>query len=203
MFGYFTSAALEVQAGLDGGALSAPWIEQCDDALQIRVGAEEYRSAILRGDVREGQTAHLDLLDGLSIVPRGGRHGNGYGFASRRIAADDWYFDCHFYGDPVMPGSLGVEAMMQVLEVFARRSGATSHLKDPVFEAPVDIETTWKYRGQVLRNDPVVSVEIHVTEIRSTADDVIVIADGSLWNGGMRIYAVDNLATRARMGGSR
>ena len=41
----------------------------------------------------------------------GGDHGKGYIEAELDINPDLWFFDCHFKGDPVMPGCLGLDAM--------------------------------------------------------------------------------------------
>ena len=39
------------------------------------------------------------------------------------IKKDAWFFDCHFFKDPVMPGSLGVDAMWQLIGFFLGWSG--------------------------------------------------------------------------------
>jgi 3-hydroxyacyl-[acyl-carrier protein] dehydratase/trans-2-decenoyl-[acyl-carrier protein] isomerase len=45
----------------------------------------------------------------------GGQHGLGYIHAEFDIRPDLWFFDCHFLGDPVMPGSLGLDALWQLV----------------------------------------------------------------------------------------
>jgi 3-hydroxyacyl-[acyl-carrier protein] dehydratase/trans-2-decenoyl-[acyl-carrier protein] isomerase len=45
----------------------------------------------------------------------GGAHGKGYIEAEYAIDPSQWFFDCHFLGDPVMPGSLGLDAMWQLV----------------------------------------------------------------------------------------
>ncbi|CAN5320961.1 3-hydroxyacyl-[acyl-carrier-protein] dehydratase FabA [soil metagenome] len=45
----------------------------------------------------------------------GGAAGKGYIEAEFDINPDMWFFDCHFVGDPVMPGSLGVDALWQLV----------------------------------------------------------------------------------------
>jgi 3-hydroxyacyl-[acyl-carrier protein] dehydratase/trans-2-decenoyl-[acyl-carrier protein] isomerase len=44
----------------------------------------------------------------------GGEHGKGYARAEFDITEDLWFFPCHFHGDPVMPGCLGLDAMWQL-----------------------------------------------------------------------------------------
>ena len=48
----------------------------------------------------------------------GGRNGLGYIEAELDIDPGLWFFDCHFQGDPVMPGSLGLDALWQLVGFF-------------------------------------------------------------------------------------
>ncbi len=54
----------------------------------------------------------------------GGAHGKGYVEAELDIRDDLWFFACHFIGDPVMPGCLGLDAMWQLVGFFLGWSGA-------------------------------------------------------------------------------
>lgn len=49
------------------------------------------------------------------ITADGGAHGKGYIEAEFDINPDLWFFACHFQGDPVMPGSLGLDALWQLV----------------------------------------------------------------------------------------
>ncbi len=53
-----------------------------------------------------------------TISDEGGAHGKGYIEAEFDIRPDLWFFDCHFLNDPVMPGSLGLDAMWQLVGFF-------------------------------------------------------------------------------------
>ncbi len=53
-----------------------------------------------------------------------GPHGKGYVQAELDINPDQWFFKCHFLGDPVMPGCLGLDAMWQLVGFFLAWSGA-------------------------------------------------------------------------------
>ena len=48
------------------------------------------------------------------ISADGGAHGKGHIIAELDITPDLWFFECHFIGDPVMPGCLGLDAMWQL-----------------------------------------------------------------------------------------
>src|SRR5437867_1949008 len=60
--------------------------------------------------------SHIDAV--------GGAHGKGQAIAELGVRRDQWFFDCHFIGDPVMPGCLGLDAMWQLVGFFLGWSGA-------------------------------------------------------------------------------
>jgi 3-hydroxyacyl-[acyl-carrier protein] dehydratase/trans-2-decenoyl-[acyl-carrier protein] isomerase len=49
-----------------------------------------------------------------SIGETGGAHGKGHVTAELDVKPDLWFFACHFKGDPVMPGCLGLDALWQL-----------------------------------------------------------------------------------------
>ena len=59
------------------------------------------------------------------IAEAGGEHGKGQVVAEYAISPDHWYFPCHFHGDPVMPGCLGLDALWQLTGFFLGWLGAT------------------------------------------------------------------------------
>ncbi|MEZ5813365.1 MAG: bifunctional 3-hydroxydecanoyl-ACP dehydratase/trans-2-decenoyl-ACP isomerase [Alphaproteobacteria bacterium] len=54
----------------------------------------------------------------------GGEHGKGQIIAEFDIKPDLWFFECHFKGDPVMPGCLGLDALWQLTGFFLGWTGA-------------------------------------------------------------------------------
>ena len=54
----------------------------------------------------------------VEIAEEGGEHGKGLVRAEFDIKPDLWFFDCHFKGDPVMPGCLGLDALWQLTGFF-------------------------------------------------------------------------------------
>ena len=52
------------------------------------------------------------------ISDQGGVYGKGELIAEMDVKADLWFFKCHFEGDPVMPGCLGLDAMWQLVGFF-------------------------------------------------------------------------------------
>ncbi|HEV7158676.1 MAG TPA: 3-hydroxyacyl-[acyl-carrier-protein] dehydratase FabA [Caulobacteraceae bacterium] len=59
-----------------------------------------------------------------SVTAEGGAFGKGQITAELDIHPDLWFFACHFLGDPVMPGCLGLDAMWQLVGFFLGWSGA-------------------------------------------------------------------------------
>ena len=51
----------------------------------------------------------------VSIKDKGGKYNHGEIIAELDLTDDLWFFKCHFEGDPVMPGCLGLDAMWQLL----------------------------------------------------------------------------------------
>jgi 3-hydroxymyristoyl/3-hydroxydecanoyl-(acyl carrier protein) dehydratase len=159
------------------------------------------------GPLRLGD-GHLRLVDEVDVVDGGGRHGLGYLRGRRRIDPDDWYFACHFHRDPVMPGSLGVEAVLQALQVFVLDAGLADGFARPEFALPRDVPMGWKYRGQILRTDREMTFDLHVKEIRRADGELLVIADASIWRRptsdaprrgpGLRIYELTDVAVAVR-----
>ena len=62
-----------------------------------------------------------------SITEDGGRYGKGSVTAELDITPDLWFFDCHFPGDPVMPGCLGLDAMWQLVGFYLGWMGGPGH----------------------------------------------------------------------------
>ena len=60
----------------------------------------------------------------MEISMDGGEFGKGHVIGELDIAPDLWFFDCHFPGDPVMPGCLGLDAMWQIIGYWLGWSGS-------------------------------------------------------------------------------
>jgi len=95
-------------------------------------GSFEYEDllACARGELFGPGNAQLPLppmlmFDRISEVKEeGGEHGYGRIVAELEIKPDLWFFACHFKGDPVMPGCLGLDALWQLLGFFLGWLGA-------------------------------------------------------------------------------
>ncbi|MBN2002560.1 MAG: hypothetical protein JXA21_04320 [Anaerolineae bacterium] len=184
-FGYFAPEALQRQAGLDGGQPRRPWL------FATRDGGTE----VFPDFIPVPGTGPLEFLDRVWYSPEGGAHGRGYVYAESPVSPNDWFFRCHFYQDPVMPGSLGVEAMIQAMQMYALDQGLDRGLTTPRF-APLPGLMTWKYRGQVAPESRRLHMEVHLSDIIAKPREILLTGDASLWKGDLRIYAVQGLGVR-------
>ena len=200
-FGFFPADALASQVGLDKGAEVPSWLQsqnlQPKDYMQIKLDSlygkmKLYKAPAGKPHYRLAED-QLNLVDTLRVVKNGGEHGKGYVHATRFMQPYDWFFTCHFYTDPVMPGSLGVEAMLQAMQVFALQQDLGTEFNSPKFVQLPNHKTNWKYRGQIFQHVKNMHLEVHIKSISRKGGILEIIGDAYLWNEGMRIYQVTDL----------
>ena len=121
----------------------------------------------------------------LEINDHGGAHGKGFVLAELDVTPDLWFFACHFPGDPVMPGCLGLDAMWQIVGFYLAWLGNPGHGRAlGVGEV--------KFFGQVLPKAKKVTYKIDLKRI-ITRKLVMGIADGSVEVDGREIYTAKDL----------
>ncbi|WP_219824119.1 beta-hydroxydecanoyl-ACP dehydratase [Actinokineospora auranticolor] len=199
LFGFFNERALANQTGLDGGAYVPTWLERQASAPRVRTIAVGRRGT----DGPARSTAHLHLIDEVQVVDGGGDHGLGYLRAVKPIRETDWFFRRHFHLDPVMPGSLGVEAVIQAMQEWLVDAGLADGLVAPEFVLPAGLPLSWRYRGQILATDGEMTLEVHLKRVERGDQRVRVVADASVWKPGMRIYQLDDVAVECRGVGAK
>ncbi|AHH98383.1 beta-ketoacyl synthase N-terminal-like domain-containing protein [Kutzneria albida] len=193
LFGYFTEQALGNQVGLPGELPELTGARTLPVRSEDRWFSPDSKTGLRLAD------GHLRLVDEVDLVEDGGLHGKGYLRGRRRISRADWYFDCHFHRDPVMPGSLGVEAVIQGLQVLIIETGLAEGFDNAVFAVPRGVPMSWKYRGQILPTDELMVFDLHVREVRTEPDRLLVVADANVWRGdGPRIYELTDVAVEVR-----
>ncbi|GIU05612.1 hotdog fold thioesterase [Shewanella glacialipiscicola] len=197
VFGYFKGDALKNQLGIDNGKLTQPWHVQNGIAAdsQINLLDKQHRSF----NAPEGQPHYrlaggqLNFIDKAEIVKAGGKAGLGYLYAERTIDPSDWFFQFHFHQDPVMPGSLGVEAIIELMQTYAIDQDLGAGFKSPKF-GQILSDIKWKYRGQINPLNKQMSLDIHITSVTDDNGKRIIMGDANLSKDGLRIYEVKDIA---------
>lgn len=199
-FGFFTPAALERQEGLrdarqgvfaDGsGAMAAdgflfpqvPPLTPADRASSPAVGMADPAAALRM----------IDRID--RYLSEGGLRQMGFIRGSKEVNPADWFFQAHFYQDPVWPGSLGLESFLQLLKFAARQRWpqlAASHR----FAPAVGRAHRWTYRGQILPVNHRVTVAASVTEVVDAPLPTLW-AEGYLMVDELPIYRMEDFGIR-------
>jgi 3-hydroxymyristoyl/3-hydroxydecanoyl-(acyl carrier protein) dehydratase len=128
-----------------------------------------------------------------------------------RVNPDAWFFKAHFFQDPVWPGSLGLESLVQLLKVFAyRRWGSPrsrvglveDNLRSPTrsvseggWQALVPgVPHRWTYRGQILPTATEVTIQAYITELDDSRR--FLKADGLLAVDGRIIYQMNDFSVQ-------
>lgn len=184
-FGFFTEGALADQKGLR------------DVTPHVLSPAECSRS---RAPMRVPDTAPMPtpqwrMIDRVDLwVDDAGIHGQGFLEGSIDVDPSFWFFAAHFHEDPVWPGSLGLEAFLQLLKVYAIdrfELGPQARFRT----MPLGHEHRWEYRGQVVPTATTVVVQVHIRRVDPAA--MRVEAEGILVVDGRPIYAMQAFAVEA------
>ena len=201
LFGYHTPQSLAMQVGLDKGKKIPPWSENQDIPLSAAIELDLKSDQVQENysQPRPGKPFYrlngpqLDFLDRAWIFENSGRFGLGYILATKKVDPTDWFFPCHFFQDPVMPGSLGVESIIQAMRIFALQQDLGKEMTSPLFTNVPGI-TQWKYRGQIIPDDETMDIEVHIKKIEKNGQRVTLLADANLWKNKIRIYELTDAA---------
>jgi 3-hydroxyacyl-[acyl-carrier protein] dehydratase/trans-2-decenoyl-[acyl-carrier protein] isomerase len=120
-----------------------------------------------------------------SITKDGGAHGKGEIIAELDINQDLWFFKCHFEGDPVMPGCLGLDALWQLVGFFITWSG------HPGKGRALGVGEV-KFTGQILPTSKLVTYRLSISRLL-TSRLKLAVADGEVSVDGRIIYTASNL----------
>ena len=183
-FGFFPAEALAKQAGLKGKTVLSDLEAQPVEPQKLpRAGAR----------LSSGQLSMLDQVD--HFDPDGGAEGLGSARARQSVDPRAWYFKAHFFQDPVQPGSLGIEALLQLLMQTTKLKGLDQRFRNPRFVSPApDQALKWRCRGQVTPDKSEVTTLIDITAIETLPDRIRITANGALWCDGLPIYDASGLS---------
>lgn len=129
------------------------------------------------------------MFDRVTAVDTG--KGSGRIVAEQDVAPDAWYFQCHFAGDPVQPGCLGLDALWQLLGLWLQLAGAVGSGRAL---GCGDVE----FFGQIRPYDELVRYELDIKRFARVdgGKSAVVIADGRVFVRNELIYTVK----RAKVG---
>ncbi|MEL6289357.1 MAG: 3-hydroxyacyl-[acyl-carrier-protein] dehydratase FabA [Pseudomonadota bacterium] len=147
--------------------------------------------ACARGDLFGPGNAQLPMPPMLmfdrmpEISEDGGAHGKGFITAELDVRPDLWFFECHFVGDPVMPGCLGLDALWQMQGFYLGWLGGEGRGRAlGVGEV--------KFTGMVLPDVKKVTYRIDIKRVIMRRL-VLGIGDGSVLADGEEIYTAKDL----------
>jgi 3-hydroxymyristoyl/3-hydroxydecanoyl-(acyl carrier protein) dehydratase len=171
VFGFFSREALAQQVGLRD---VRPW----EPTAEERNAGRSFPYP--RGEgFPDDRWRMVDQID--CYLPHGGPHGLGWVEASIDVDPSAWFFKAHFYQDPVWPGSLGLEALVQLLRLHAERRWGKAGTCHTLTKGH-----SWLYRGQVIPASKRVRV---LAEVKRCSDEFEeIVADGWLIADGRLIY---------------
>ncbi len=125
----------------------------------------------------------MDRITEISLD--GGAYGKGHVIGEFDIRPDLWFFDCHFPGDPVMPGCLGLDAMWQAVGYWLGWSGS------PGKGRALGVGEV-KFTGEILQSTKLVRYEIDIHRVRR-GKLILGIADGRVFADGDKIYTAKDM----------
>ncbi len=195
VFGFFPPEALAAQAGLP---ITTTHRELLQRAANVDIDLDGGPAPFFAHPTLRLAAPMLRMIDRIEgIWPDAGAAGLGQLRAVKDVDTDEWFFKAHFFQDPVQPGSLGLEAMLQSLQAFLLHQNAGAAIASPRFEAIALGKThQWKYRGQVLPQHRQVHTTLEITDRGQDERGIYAIATASLWVDGQRIYEATGLGVR-------
>lgn len=147
--------------------------------------------ACARGELFGPDNARLPMpnmlmTDRITLITNtGGKFDKGEMTAELDIRPDLWFFDCHFAGDPVMPGCLGLDALWQLVGFHMVWAGY------PGRGRALGVGKV-KFTGQVLPTAKLVTFQLDFKRL-ITRKLTLAIADGTVAVDGRRIYTAEDL----------
>jgi 3-hydroxymyristoyl/3-hydroxydecanoyl-(acyl carrier protein) dehydratase len=198
-FGFFPAEALANQVGVRGASMAqipegARNLELAHDA-PVSPEACDALAPWTKSDLSLPATSFL-MIDRITCLDlAGGAAGLGFIMGEKAVNPDEWFFYAHFYQDPVMPGSLGLEALVQLMKVYAQERFPALVGTHRAQSMALGQRHQWQYRGQVIPKNGLVTVQCEVRKVQD-GDEPVIIADGRLAVDGRVIYTMKDFGLR-------
>jgi len=123
------------------------------------------------------------MVDRVVELTRNGARGRIVG--EQDIHLTDWFFHCHFRGDPVQPGCLGVDAVWQLVGLYCSAAGA------PGSGRALGCKEV-EFAGQIRPYDKVVRYEVEIRRfsLLKESGSAVAIGTGKVLVDGEHIYTI-------------
>lgn len=186
-FGFFTKASLADQVGLRGAKVFVP------------ASKDVARRLPLVGGYPSLPGPRLLLLDSVDQYDGAGPKNLGALIGRRAVNPKEWFFDAHFYQDPVCPGSLGLESFIELVKCHARdrwpNLGPTARFESMVLGR----KHKWLYRGQYTPASKAVEIQCWITSVDEASKTIT--ADGLLARDGLWVYEMRDFSLVVKVEG--
>ena len=194
-FGFFTSEALANQVGIrtprffteiqtpDPGIVFEPFAPMTPEDTNLDVPSEPSMPATA--------LRMIDRIDFLDF--NAGCFSQGLICGTKTVNPEEWFFDAHFYQDPVCPGSLGIESFIQLLRYFTAQKFS---INADAYEVRMGQPHThqWIYRGQIVPSNKTIEVQAHIRSCTGTNETFAISASGALVVDGICIYEFEDFS---------
>jgi len=192
-FGFFTRTSLSNQVGIRDSQFNRQPIAQIDTPLHLFTDDAPITPADSGTSKNLGMPSKalrmIDQIDRLDLDS--GLYKKGYIKGIKQVDPKEWFFDAHFYQDPVCPGSLGVESFLQLLRFFLIRK-FNIPAQEYTAQITPDHSHEWIYRGQIIPSNKTIEVHAHIKEASVHSNRYTITADGCLTVDNICIYEMKN-----------
>ncbi len=197
-FGFFTKLALSNQVGIRNSKFagySLPEQSQKDViSFQFNDAAPLTPHDKNNGEDTGMPSKALRMIDSIEALSFDlGLYKKGYVKAVKHVDPSEWFFDAHFYQDPVCPGSLGIESFLQMVRFYLLQK---YDINPDSYEAQMLSDQTheWTYRGQIIPSNNKIEIHAHIKNTDQINDDYAITADGALMVDGICIYEMNDFS---------
>lgn len=185
-FGFFSKEALKNQIGIRDLDIPSPGVSH---------------GSVFKGPYPFGSpfpSKKLGMIDEISaFYPDGGPFGLGLIEGVLYVDPDSWFFKAHFYQDPVIPGSLGLESMISLMKYMAVYFAKGTSANISGFSSLLPMSShKWTYRGQIIPSDSRVKVLVWVKS--RFLEEGVLICDGILSVDGRNIYSMEGFSIKIK-----